>query len=390
MSQIKQCALYLRSPKLLISKLIRKLRSDGGLFRKPTYFEVDVHDVLLRLNIMPETERVEHLQGFKGYVMRQNNPAEAQLEALKYLGQVQHVLGVQLSEAVSVDSDAFRILMALASAMDGFIFVGDSILLPNGEFLIGPLAAEAPTPELVFYDELKREDYLHERGREGVSEAALERRERHYFELAQRGFIAARWLPIDESEPQLRPHGEIVQRVNALNALFHWVSVSGASTSLIHSFVEQNHLRDGLCADERMIFELPRERAQAEHLSTIGWRLENMWPLSWVLGFVHPPLFYLGQLPGEVVQAMVLQFLPSLDSRVEMPVDNMQSPERVAALEDLFYCAHNAVVSAQLGSETLPPHFHPVRDGGAIHERRHALKWCLSPGRAWDEISLDT
>ena len=35
-------------------------------------------------------------------------------------------------------------------------------------------------------------------------------------------------------------------------------------------------------------------------------------------------------------------------------------------LEDVFYCAHNAVRSAQTGSTTsVPKDFHPVRDGGA-------------------------
>lgn len=62
----------------------------------------------------------------------------------------------------------------------------------------------------------------------------------------------------------------------------------------------------------------------------------------------------------------------------------------VDALEDLFYCAHNAVRSAQLGHDTVPPGFHAVVDGGVVHERRHALPWALSLGVAWDDTDLST
>ena len=59
-------------------------------------------------------------------------------------------------------------------------------------------------------------------------------------------------------------------------------------------------------------------------------------------------------------------------------------------MEDLFYCAHNAVRSAQNGGETVPSGYDPVEEGGGVHERRHALTWCLSPGVKWDETDLST
>ena len=59
-------------------------------------------------------------------------------------------------------------------------------------------------------------------------------------------------------------------------------------------------------------------------------------------------------------------------------------------MEDLFYCAHDAVRSAQLGGATVPIGFHPIDDGGGIHERRHALTWALSPGTDWDDTDLST
>lgn len=42
-------------------------------------------------------------------------------------------------------------------------------------------------------------------------------------------------------------------------------------------------------------------------------------------------------------------------------------------MEYKFYCAHNAVRSAQLGRATVPAGFDTVTHGGTVHERRHAL-----------------
>jgi hypothetical protein len=46
---------------------------------------------------------------------------------------------------------------------------------------------------------------------------------------------------------------------------------------------------------------------------------------------------------------------------------------------------HNAVRSAQLGEDTVPEGFHPIANGGVIHERRHALTWAISPGVSWEK-----
>ena len=65
----------------------------------------------------------------------------------------------------------------------------------------------------------------------------------------------------------------------------------------------------------------------------------------------------------------MLEFLPGLDASVEdlLKKDKPRSEEEVLKLEDVFYCAHNAVRSAQIGLTTsVPKDFHPVRDGGGI------------------------
>lgn len=118
-----------------------------------------------------------------------------------------------------------------------------------------------------------------------------------------------------------------------------------------------------------------------------------MWSLCWLLGYDTPPNPTSGQLPDEVTKGIIFEFLPNMESSVDDLVGRSKprSLNEVLELEDIFYCSHNAVRSAQTGStESVPAEFHPVRDGGAIHERRHALTWAISDGISWDDTDLST
>ena len=123
--------------------------------------------------------------------------------------------------------------------------------------------------------------------------------------------------------------------------------------------------------------------AREKYLDSIGWQMENMWALAWVLGFDTEPALS-GQLQGDLARRLIFRFSdPKNPKEIRDLADVVQK-------EDLFYCAHNAVRSAQNGGDTVPDGFHSMADGGGIHERRHALTWCLSPGVSWDETDLST
>ncbi|WP_419811951.1 DUF4272 domain-containing protein [Bacterioplanoides sp.] len=211
--------------------------------------------------------------------------------------------------------------------------------------------------------------------------------------LSELGFRVASSLPVS-SGSDLRGYKEIASRLYALDAVVCWVVFSEEQTSSdrIKSYVEKNQLNEYMTQEELGIISLPRAEANEQYLNTIGWRLENMWALSWVLGFDIEPLVNIGQLPNEVTKAMIYEFMPGLDSVVDdlLASDKARSLEEIIALEDLYYCAHNAVRSAQLGGATVPENYDPVSDGGAVHERRHSLTWCLSPNENWEETDLST
>lgn len=216
-------------------------------------------------------------------------------------------------------------------------------------------------------------------------------------ELANRGFVVAEslpWAQLDEEDHwRLRPTEEIAGRLLALDAVFTWVAApeQSVSTRDLNDYIERSDLTAYMTPSEQEIVSLSRQDASNTHIETIGWRLENMWSLAWVLGFdPQPPLG--DMIDNDVIGAIINGFIPRPGAGIaKLTAKSVVRPlEEIVALEDFFYCAHNAVRSAQLGGNTVPQGFHPIADGGTVHERRVSLTWCISPGTAWDDTDVST
>lgn len=395
---ISNCTLYFPIEKPSLKSIFPKGRSDGGIFKSATWFEFDSGAGLVRLNLRHD-DLVEHLRGFHAYVARLPNNGESRAKAQTLIKTTKAAVGVTLPSPVSTDSVIFTSLQNLLSRFGGFMFVADSIMLPDGSFLVGPMAKhdESGSSMALELRKVDPDNYKHKGPTEGVNPARIAMRERIYCMLAERGFRCARWLPLyrsDDCEDTLRPLEEVAGRLLALNALFLWVSTfeDVATTDHVLAFVDRNALHGHLTPDENAILALPRTDAHSAHAGTIGWRLENMWVLAWILGFEPAPPFFQGQIPSEITRRMIVEFLPDLDATIYDFLKTAQSrtPLEVGQQEDLYYCVHNAVRSAQMGEDSVHQDFHPVRDGGAIHERRHALTWSISPCTDWDNTDLST
>lgn len=209
------------------------------------------------------------------------------------------------------------------------------------------------------------------------------------------GFRVAEGLPTERDERQaLRPLDEIARRFFALDAVFTWVTASEEEVAekALRAYAERNALDTAMTESERAVFALDRASANLRHSATIGWRLENMWPLAWVLGFRPEPRADGVMIPSSVILPMFHEFHPGLGQGVDALVERGEgrSYPEVDRLEDLFYCAHNAARSIQLGQAPAPDGFDPIAGTGVIHERRHALTWCLSPGVRWEDTDLST
>ncbi|MBX3436765.1 MAG: DUF4272 domain-containing protein, partial [Planctomycetaceae bacterium] len=174
----------------------------------------------------------------------------------------------------------------------------------------------------------------------------------------------------------LRPPREIAARLMALDALAGWCSVHDVfgEEDEITAYVDRNSLLDAMTADEQERFEKPRQQARIEWGDTIGWKQENMWPLAWVFGMDKPPQVTGEFIDAEIDEAIVCQVLPGIEETIDdlLRTTTVRPVVEVISMHDLFYCAHNAVRSAQVGRNTVPNGFDPIVNGGTIHERRHS------------------
>lgn len=204
------------------------------------------------------------------------------------------------------------------------------------------------------------------------------------------GYRPTTSLPMDLGR-ELRPSLEIAKRLNAIKALVLWVAIppENLPDENIRAFVDKNDLKAFMTEEETAIFSLARN--DEEGLDAIGWKFENSWPLAWYFGYNEPEIT--GEMmSGEQMQTILQEYTCPLKESVADWANSQTtiSAEVLAQKEDLFYCLHNAVRSAQLGGQTVPENFHPLSNGGVIHERRHSLTWMLSKGVSWEETDLST
>ncbi|MBD8080817.1 DUF4272 domain-containing protein [Chryseobacterium caseinilyticum] len=204
------------------------------------------------------------------------------------------------------------------------------------------------------------------------------------------GFKPANSLPT-ELETQIRPAIEIAKRLHAIKAIVLWIMVppENLPDEEILDFAERNQLEDYIAEDEKLILESPRNDEEARNL--IGWKFENAWPLAWYFGYKEPD-FTGEMMTGVQMQEILNDHACPLDENIEdwIKKRDVISEEKLRKKEDLFYCIHNAVRSAQMGRKTVPENFDPIANGGVIHERGHALTWMLSNGVSWNDMDLST
>ena len=139
---------------------------------------------------------------------------------------------------------------------------------------------------------------------------------RIFSELESLGFHPADSLPLPEMKTAVRPPDQVAARLmSPINALFTWVASSEdkAPTEDLRSYIARNGLRDWLTQGESVIIDLPRADAHECHVDTIGWKLENMWALAWVIGFELAQTLDASQIGEEVIGKLFQEFLPSLD-----------------------------------------------------------------------------
>ena len=135
-------SIYLPCDRVDLRKQFDGVATDGGLLRKPTYFEFALGQSNVRFNVMPANEIPRHLAGFIGYIRQLADPATNKADAEKAISLTRTVLGLVTDHEFGDNHAIWAALFKIADAYDGYVFAYDSVQLPSGAVIVGPLRAE--------------------------------------------------------------------------------------------------------------------------------------------------------------------------------------------------------------------------------------------------------
>lgn len=327
------------------------------------------------------------MNGMRDYFSRFPEAPE-QAKVLALTEKFGFALGTICDPDAESGDERYDLLSAIAVALDAVWFTPSSMRDAHGRVLYGVDVSERdPEARWPAYTPIVPVSNT-------ITNQALALKQRVFSELASLGFQPANSLPLPELDLRLRDAHALCTRLMALQVVFSWAAMPEhvGATALLEGYIERNNLRASMTESELVLVDLPREQAQSLYGNTVGWRLENMWALAWIAGFEQAPELAASQISDEVIDDMLFDFLPGWDDDAADFAASvaLRPASAVIEMEYRFYCAHNAVRSAQMGATTVPAGFDPIAHGGAVHERRHALTWALAPGDEWDDTDLST
>lgn len=190
---------------------------------------------------------------------------------------------------------------------------------------------------------------------------------------------------------RLRSIEEIAARLLGLGAVFSWVSTSESlvpRTAILRA-INSRDLERFISREEREVLALGRSEASQNFSRTIGWKLEYMWPLAWVLGFDVEPTVDVKHIDASTSRQIVHQFLQNMQHSVESLTDrsSLRSNQQVLGLYDLLLCAQHSIEENGWAVSNQTTLDQRQRQAKVVYQRRMALLWCLSPGLAWDHLA---
>ena len=138
-----KAAIYIQQGSGDLAKVFDDVKSDQALLREPTWYDVPLGGDLVRFNLMNPADVRPHVDGLLRYIASLDQ-AEARKKDVSFaIDHTTVVLGLQTDREFEENHAIWQSLFRIADAYDGFVFVYESLLLPNGAVLVGPMLDES-------------------------------------------------------------------------------------------------------------------------------------------------------------------------------------------------------------------------------------------------------
>lgn len=132
-------AIYIQQGSGDIAKVFDNVRSNKRLFRDPTWYDVQLGDDIVRFNVMDSNDVQSHIKGLLRYIASLNHDEARKKDTAYAISHTTVVLGLVTDREFEENHMIWQSLFRIAGAYDGFVFVHNSLLLPSGTVLVGPL-----------------------------------------------------------------------------------------------------------------------------------------------------------------------------------------------------------------------------------------------------------
>jgi hypothetical protein len=397
-------ALYSPVPEPIPLAHLRRLVGHGNVraSRDPagrvSAYRIDWGDVRVTLNVMPEEQLADHLQGFQGYVLDlagEEAEDHALAPILDRIAATKLVHGVVVEPGFDREGKVNRLVLDLLEHYGALLFADGSVYDEEANLLIGP--AEEGEEE-------------GEGGAEGEEDAGegeeeeweptpnqLERAERSKSLLRQRRvpYYKGPLFVDDDRQVRLRPPAEVARR-----ALVLWAVArrgEGVPREEARALLDRLNLWDAVSAEERAFLEDPEPDAEVS--GRFVWRLESLWVLLWALGHVEE----LGWPEGFCDVPRLVKLLRRRESDPDFVAKaRLRSAGEILDAQDLTLRIHWAVRDAWLNKRPVPKDLdwsssaERVRAEecpavGVVEQRHHTLNWLVSfGGDDWDHVDTPT
>jgi hypothetical protein len=221
----------------------------------------------------------------------------------------------------------------------------------------------------------------------------LKYRDAHIKQLGDMGFRVSKGLPISEWNENDFDILRVAKRLMAVKLLFCYVSIpkDNLPTDRIQNCITVNKLGRYFTQSEKEMITQNRDDSHKANLDKVGWKLENILGLSYVMGFDRLSEMGLEMCGGDHARELIFNETPRIDGGLTDWLNGVH-PRRfqeIVIAEDFYYCWHNATRNIAFSGLPNPVDLNPAILVGLIQERRMALTYSLSKCE-WDDTGLST
>ena len=102
-------------------------------------FELIIDNDLITYNVMPKADVAKHITGFINYLSSLNEEKDRIDDAIQAIKHTKTALGLVAEKEFDENPKIWESLFKIADKYNGYVFVYESLLLPNGGVILGSL-----------------------------------------------------------------------------------------------------------------------------------------------------------------------------------------------------------------------------------------------------------